>query len=192
VSYEEEIVAARQRRQEAADRKRAELQVDAEEAAARRLSIGRGLLAVATRGITSIAPAMTAKSKLELVESPTGPRLASPQSLPAEGRAILNERLRAVGLGGNLRTAPAPGRPTLDPNADPLGALSEEERATLGRNPKLTQSFLDRVAAAEAEVTAEREREQLSAEIWQAIDEREAAEKLAERVIGERAKARGR
>jgi hypothetical protein len=81
--------------------------------------------------------------------------------------------------------------PAINPDGDPLDALTPEERTEIEADPQRKKRFLERIEQAEA---AERERtavQRARDEVWAEIDARERADAAADRIVAGRANARG-
>ncbi|HEU4616821.1 MAG TPA: hypothetical protein VFV10_02215 [Gammaproteobacteria bacterium] len=92
---------------------------------------------------------------------------------------------------GFVSRRPEASTPAVDPNGDPLELLSKEERELLERRPYLKKLLLEDIGAAEAGVTAEREKQRLAEERERAHAENDQAHEIAARIIKQRAEARG-
>jgi hypothetical protein len=118
-------------------------------------------------------------------------RIGGGMSLALGGAPDLPELRPELARMGLVRPPPAPaGTSAVDPDGDPLAALTAEERAKLEKDPKLKERFLAKVSEAEAAGKAERERVANLEATWAAHDAREAADAAAARTIAERAAAR--
>jgi hypothetical protein len=108
-----------------------------------------------------------------------------------DSREHIAKSLRQAGLGFLLPPEKQNSEAAKVDLNDPLSSLNEAERKEMEADPKLKRVFLDRVEKAEAAVRAEQEIRNNREAAWAAADARDRATAAADRVVAERAKARG-
>lgn len=161
MSYEEELAAARERREQEANRKRAEAQVAAEAAAAEKKELGESFLRAITGGITS----------------------------RTFGEADMRARAKVQADAEAKKKSEA--APKIDPDGDPLEHIPEADREMFARRPYLKKLLREEVEQAEAKAREERESAENREQLDRAHAENDRAREIGRQIAEQRAKARG-